>query len=276
MFTIREKQELSSQCKLLVVEAPLIAAKAKAGHFVILRVDETGERIPLTIANSNPQQGTITIIFQEVGKTTAKLGKLNVGEAIQDVVGPLGKPINIENYGTVVCIGGGIGVAPIYPVIKALKKQGNHVITIIGARCQELLILEDWVEAVSDELIVTSDDGSCGRAGLVTDPLKEMIDEGVSINLVIAIGPLVMMEAVCRVTREHNIKTIVSLNPIMVDGSGMCGCCRVSVGGETRFACVDGPEFDGHQVDFQELKQRQQMYLTEERESYKHYLACSK
>jgi len=271
MAKIEVKRVLAPGCTLFEVQAPLIAKKAKAGQFVILRVAEEGERIPLTIADSNPQTGLITIIFQEVGETSAKLARLNEGDDIPDFVGPLGQPTHIENVGSVVCIGGGIGAAPILPIIKAFKAAGNEVITILGARNKEMLILEDELKAAGSELIVCTDDGSYGRECLVTEPLWEMIEKGKKIGLVVAIGPLVMMQAVCHVTKDHNLPTYVSLNPIMVDGTGMCGACRVTVDGTTKFVCVDGPEFDGHLVDFAELKMRQRIYLSEEKIAYNDY-----
>jgi ferredoxin--NADP+ reductase len=238
---------------------------------VILRTEEPGERIPLTIAQANPEEDTITLIFQEVGKTTIRMGELEAGDEILDVVGPLGHPTHIEDYGTVVAIGGGIGVAPIYPIIRALRKQDNYVISIIGARSENYLILAEEVKAVSHQLLITTDDGSYGRHGFVTDELRRLIEGGLQPDLVIAIGPVVMMQAVCALTKKHQLKTMVSLNPIMVDGTGMCGSCRVSVGGHTRFVCVDGPEFDGHQVDFEELKKRQAIYLPEEQQATELY-----
>ncbi len=268
MAKIIAKQELAAGCFSFEVEAPLIARKAKAGQFIVLKVDEAGERIPLTIAKRNPGKGAVTIIFQVVGKSTDKLSRLNQGDEIQDFVGPLGKPTHIEDFGTVVCIGGGIGIAPILPILKALREKNNHVISIIGARNKELLILEDEVREDSRETFVTTDDGSYGRHGFVTDELKNLVENGTKPDVVIAIGPLPMMWAVCRVTKGYNIPTIVSLNPIMVDGTGMCGGCRVSVDGKSKFVCVDGPEFDGHLVDFAELRQRQATYLTEEKRSY--------
>ncbi len=271
MAKILRKKELAPGCKLFLVDAPTIAKKARAGQFVILRVAEEGERIPLTIADSDPQSGRLTIIFQEVGETTAKLGALNEGDDIPDLVGPLGQPTHLEKFGTVVCIGGGIGAAPIHPIIKALRAKGNHVITILGARNKEMIIWEDKLKDASDELVVCTDDGSYGRECLVTEPLWELTEAGKQVDLVVAIGPLVMMQAVCHVTKDKSIPTVVSLNPIMVDGTGMCGACRVTVEGRTKFVCVDGPEFDGHQVDFQELKMRQRMYLAEEKIAFDDY-----
>ncbi len=273
MSKIIEKRGLAPGSKLFKLKAPLIAGKAKAGQFVVLRIEEQGERIPLTIAHTDADQGLITIIFQELGKTTTCLGEMRVGDEILDVVGPLGHPFQIKDYGRVVAIGGGIGVAPVYPIISALKKQNNYIVSIIGARSKAHLILEEEVRAVSNQLLITTDDGSYGRHGFVTDELRRLIEGGLQPDLVIAIGPVVMMQAVCAFTEKHRLKTMVSLNPIMVDGTGMCGSCRVSVGGHTRFVCVDGPEFDGHQVDFKELRMRQGMYLTEEKEAMDFYQA---
>ena len=265
MYKIIAKEELSPGVKLFVVEAPLIARKCQPGQFVILRIDENGERIPLTIADFDQAAGSITLIFQEVGHSTRQLGTLAAGEVLLDLAGPLGKASHIANFGTVVCIGGGIGVAPVYPIARAYKEAGNRVISIIGARSANLLILEKEMAAVSDRLYVTTDDGSQGHKGLVVDPLKAMMAAGEEIGQVLAIGPVVMMRGVAEVTRPYAIPTIVSLNPIMVDGTGMCGGCRVSVGDKNRFACVDGPEFDAHQVDFNGLMIRQRMYHEHER-----------
>jgi len=266
-FKIVEARFLSPDVKLFRITAPRIAKRQKAGQFVILRVDETGERIPLTIAESDPQAGTVTIVVQGIGKTTKMLNQLEAGQAIADVVGPLGKASEIRNYGTCVVIGGGVGTAIAYPTAMALKKAGNHVITIIGGRNSQLVILEDEIRAFADEIIITTDDGSYGEKGLVIDPLQRMIAAGKKVNYVLAIGPIPMMRAVADVTREHGIKTVVSLNPIMVDGTGMCGGCRVLVAGKSQFACVDGPEFDAHQVDFDILTQRNAMYRDSERQS---------
>jgi len=266
---ILRKVELAPAIKLFEVEVPLITEKALPGHFVVVRACEEGERIPLTIADTQKDKETITIIFQEVGTSTKKLGLLAEGDEIIDVIGPLGKPSHIDKFGTVVAIGGGVGIPPVYPITRAMKQAGNKVISIIGARTKELLILEDEMRNVSDELYVTTDDGSYGKKGFVSDILQSLINEGRKIDRVIAIGPTIMMKVVCDVTRPYNIKTIVSLNPIMVDGTGMCGACRVEVGGETKFTCVDGPEFDGHKVDFDLLMKRQRIYLKEEEESLK-------
>jgi len=266
LYKIIKAEELSAGVQSFIVEAPLVARKCQAGQFIILRIDEAGERIPLTIADYDREQGTIQLIFQEVGDTTKQMGKLKTGDCLLDVAGPLGKATEVENFGTVVCIGGGIGVAPVYPIARAYKNAGNRVISIIGARNAELLIMEKEMRSVSDELFITTDDGSAGRKGLVVDPLKDMIAAGEKIARVMAIGPMVMMRGVAEVTRPHGIHTLVSLNPIMVDGTGMCGGCRCSVGGETKFACVDGPEFDGHLVDFNGLMSRARMYHTQERQ----------
>ena len=262
---IVEKRDLAPSLTLFKLYVPDIAKKVKAGQFVVLRVDDYAERIPLTVAEYNREAGLITVIFQAVGSSTQKMAKFEKGQALLDVVGPLGKPSHIEKFGTVVCVGGGVGVAPVLPIAKALFEAGNKVISIIGARTKEMLILEDEMKAVSTELYVTTDDGSYGHHGFVTDVLKQIIAKGEKIAEVVGIGPVIMMKAVCDVTKPHNIRTIVSLNTIMVDGTGMCGCCRATIGGETKFVCVDGPEFDGHQVEFKELIARQKMYNREER-----------
>ena len=265
MFEITEKKELSHTVYLLKIQAPLIAKKRKAGQFVMLRVNEHGERIPLTIVDSDEKEGTISIILQEVGKTTAMLGAMGKGDMLLDVVGPIGRPTHIENFGTVVAVGGGIGVAPVLPIAKAMKDAGNRLISIMGARTKGLLILEDEMRAISDELHITTDDGSSGHHGFVTQVLKRLIDEGMAIGCVVGIGPVPMMRAVAEVTKPYNIKTFVSLNPIMVDGTGMCGACRVTIGGKIKFVCVDGPEFNGADVDFSELMLRNRSYLKEEK-----------
>ncbi|GAB6062832.1 sulfide/dihydroorotate dehydrogenase-like FAD/NAD-binding protein [Deferrisoma palaeochoriense] len=268
MFTIVEKQTLAPTVHRMVIQAPEIARKHRAGNFVILRIHEKGERIPLTVADKDPEAGTITLVFQAVGKTTSELGTLKAGDALLDLAGPLGKPTHIERFdGVTVCVGGGIGVAPVHPIACALKEAGNRVVSIIGARTKELLIMEDEMRRASDELLVATDDGSYGHHGFVTDVLKQVIErEGKeNVSLVVAIGPVPMMRACCRVTEPYGVHTVVSLNPIMVDATGMCGACRVTVGGETKFACVDGPEFDGHQVDFDELAKRLRMYVEDER-----------
>ena len=266
-FQIVEARFLAPDVKLIRITAPRIAKRQKPGQFVIIRVVETGERIPLTIAESDPQAGTVTIIVQGIGKTTKMLNRLEAGAAIADVVGPLGKHSEIEKFGTCVVIGGGVGTAIAYSTAKALKQAGNEVIAIIGGRNRQLVILEDEIRAFADKVIITTDDGSYGEKGLVIDPLKNMIAAGKQVNYVLAIGPIPMMRAVANVTRELKIKTVVSLNPIMVDGTGMCGGCRVQVAGRNQFACVDGPEFDAHQVDFDTLTKRNAMYRDLERKS---------
>jgi ferredoxin--NADP+ reductase len=265
MFAITRKENLAEGIKLFEIGAPQIAAKARPGQFIILRIDEKGERIPLTIADFDRDKGTITLISQEVGRTTADLGKMETGDKILDLVGPLGKASAIEKYGRVVCIGGGVGVAPVYPITRALKAAGNEVISIIGARTAEQLILQEEMGTVSDHIYITSDDGSIGQEGFVTNVLGKLLTDGVQIDLIIAIGPLPMMESVSQTSRAYGVKTIVSMNPIMVDGTGMCGACRVAVGSETKFACVDGPEFDGHLVDWQLARSRSRMFLAEEK-----------
>jgi NAD(P)H-flavin reductase len=271
MFKILEKQELSDLVTLFQIEAKDIAKKAKAGNFFTLRIHEQGERIPLTIADFNRDKGTITTVFQKMGKTTYHLASLNKGDYILDVIGPLGIPSHIENFGRVVCVGGGVGIAPTYPIAKALKKAGNTVISIIGARTKDLIFWEDKMRGASDELIIVTDDGSYGRKAVVTVPLDELLREEKGIDLVYAIGPAIMMKFVCLTTEKHHAKTIVSLNSIMVDATGMCGACRCEVNGETKFACVDGPEFDGHKVDFNLLMSRQRMYVDEEKVAFEQY-----
>ena len=267
-------KELAPKTMLLEIEAEHIAQRGKAGQFIILRVNDEGERIPLTIANRNPEKGTITLVAQEVGKTTEMLNAMGVGEEIHDLAGPLGKPTEIPTGKTVVCVGGGIGNAVVWPQVQALKAADNKVIAILGARTKELLILEEEITALADEVIVTTDDGSYGRKGMVTHALDDLIDGGEKIDEVITIGPVVMMKFVCKTTEPHGIPTLASLNPLMVDGTGMCGACRVTVGGETRFACVEGPEFDGHQTDFDELITRLSYYQPEERASLDRYHHC--
>jgi NAD(P)H-flavin reductase len=243
-----------------------VAKKCAPGQFVIIRIDEKGERIPLTIADWDRKEGSVTLVFMEVGATTVRLAQLKTGDSIANFVGPLGMPSHIEKFGAVVCVAGGVGVAPIVPITRALKEKGNKTISILGARCKDLLFWEDKLRGVSDELIVTTDDGTYGRKGVVTEPLKEILERE-KIDRVVAIGPTVMMKFCSKTTKQFGVKTIVSLNPIMVDGTGMCGCCRVSVGGTTKFACVDGPEFDGHEVDWDLLGARQRTYLDEEKRS---------
>ncbi len=302
MFKILEKQTLAPKVDMMVIHAPYIARHAKVGNFIVLRINKKGERIPLTIADSDSKKGTITILFQKVGKTTEALGMLKHGDKIRDVVGPLGHSAPVEMYGNCVLVAGGIGAATLYPILKALKamntpdnitreneknlpipplskggeggfsdKINNHVTVIMGARTKELLIWEGKFRQFSDEFFITTDDGSYGRKGLVTDVLKEVI-ESKPIAIVIAVGPIRMMKAVSDLTKPYGIKTIVSLNPLMVEGTGMCGACRVRIAGKTRFACIDGPEFDGHDVDFQELERRLNFYKEEEEQAYKLFL----
>jgi len=267
MFLIKEARFLAPDIKLLEIQAPRVAQKRKAGQFVIVRVHEHGERIPLTIADSDATQGTITLIVQGVGKTTKLINMLKAGDALLDVVGPLGQPSDIRSFGTVVVIGGGVGTATAYPTAVSMKQAGNHVISIIGAKTKEMLILESQMRRTSDVLYVMTDDGSYGEKGFVTQKLRQLIDQGQPIDHVLAIGPIPMMYAVAETTRPYHIRTVVSLNPIMIDGTGMCGGCRVLVGGENRFACVDGPEFDAHAVDFRVLAQRNELYRPQEREA---------
>ncbi len=261
---------IAPEIKRFEIEAPKIAAKRKAGQFVIIRVKDHGERIPLTIADSDPVKGTITIIVQGIGRTTKLLNSLEAGEYIQDVVGPLGKPSHIENFGTAVSIGGGVGTAIAYPTAVALKNSGNHTISIIGGRSKEFVILEDEMKKVCDEVYPTTDDGSYGYHGFVTQKLKELIDSGRKIDFVLAIGPIPMMKAVAETTRPYGIKTVVSLNPVMVDGTGMCGGCRATVDNKTVFVCVDGPEFDAHLVDFETLTRRNRTYFEDEKKALDH------
>ena len=275
MYKILAKQDLAPKIYLFKVAAPEVAAKAKAGQFVIIRIDETGERIPLTLADWDTKDGTVTVVFIEVGTTSARLALLQEGDSITDLVGPLGLPSHVDKYGTVVCVAGGVGVAPITPIARALKQSGNKTISILGARCQDLIFWEDELRSVSDRLIITTDDGSYGHKGLVTEPLKELLESEKKIDRVITIGPSIMMKFCSKTTEPFGVKTIVSLNTIMVDGTGMCGCCRVSVGGMTKFACVDGPEFDGHQVDWDLLLARQCIYLEEEKQSMEQWQAQS-
>ena len=271
MYQITEARFLAQDIKLFKIKSPKIAEKRKAGQFVIIRIAEHGERIPLTIADSDTSDGTVTIIVQGVGKTTKQLNMLEAGDEIMDIVGPLGMPSHIENFGTTVSIGGGVGTAIAYPTAVALKQAGNQVITINGARSKDLVILEEEMKAVSDEAYITTDDGTYGHHGFVTDMLQKLIDDGTKIDFVLAIGPIPMMKAVSDLTKPHGIKTVVSLNPIMIDGTGMCGGCRVAVGGEVKFACVDGPEFDAHDVDFKNLTDRNRMYQEYEKKSLEKY-----
>ncbi len=267
MFKIVRKEVLNPTVVLMDIEAPFIARKAEPGQFIILRISETGERIPLTVADYDREKGTVTIIYQLVGKTTRALAEMNEGDYLQDFVGPLGTASHLEGYKKVAVIGGGLGTAIAYPQAKKLHALGSEVHVITGFRNKELIILEKELEKASTKLVVATDDGSNGNKGFVTNVLKELIDEGNKYDLVIAIGPLVMMRAVCNLTKEYGIKTLISMNPIMIDGTGMCGGCRLTVGGKTKFACVDGPDFDGHEVDFDEAMRRQGMYKKQEGES---------
>ena len=271
MFKIVKREEMSEGNVILnEIEAPKIARKALPGQFVILKANEDGERIPLTMAETDAEKGTITIIYMVVGKSTALFKTLQVGDSYQDVIGPLGKPTHVEKLGKVICVGGGTGIAVLHPITRAMKEIGNHVISIIGARSKDLLIMEDHMNAASHELRICTDDGSYGHHGFVTDVLKEIL-EGGGIDQVVAIGPVPMMKFVSLITKEYKVPTLVSLNPIMVDGTGMCGGCRVTIGGQTKFACVDGPEFDGHQVDYDELMLRLQAYCEDEQECYNEF-----
>jgi len=268
VYKILEKQVLSDTVKLIVVEAPTVARRAKAGQFVMVRIDEPGERIPLTIADFDREAGTITLIFQEVGKSTMQMGTLKPGDDLITVAGPLGHPTDIEKYGTVICMGGGVGIAPTFPIARALKQAGNTVISIIGARNKTLLFWEDRMRSVSDELIVCTDDGSYGRKAVVTEPLKELLEKrGKEVARVWAIGPAIMMKFVSMTTKPHNVPTIVSLNTIMIDGTGMCGGCRVVLDSGAQFVCVDGPEFDAHKVNWDILLSRLGFYTEQEREA---------
>ena len=264
MFNILKKEELSDQVTLFEIEAGEIARKAEPGNFFILRTHEQGERVPLTIADFDRSRGTITAVFQKVGKATNHLGTLNEGDFIRDVVGPLGNNSHIAYFGKVICVGGGVGIAPVYPIAKALREAGNNVTSIIGARSKPILFWEDKMRNVSDDLIITTDDGSYGTKALVTSPLEDILRRE-KVDLVIAIGPAIMMKFVCKTTEKYGVKTIVSLNSIMIDGTGMCGGCRVDIAGETKYTCVDGPEFNGHDVNFDLLMSRLQGYIDEEK-----------
>lgn len=271
MSKILEKEFFSKNVVKIVLEAPEIARSRKAGHFVIIKIGEKGERIPLTIASADEEKGTITLVVQKVGVTSSKLAELNAGDEITDVVGPLGLATHIENVGTVLCAGGGVGVAPMLPIVEGLKKAGNRVITILAARTKDLIILEEQMREHSDEVIIMTDDGSYGRQGLVTAGMEEVINRE-KVNMAVVIGPAVMMKYASLTTKKYNIETVASLNTIMVDGTGMCGACRVSVGGKTKFVCVDGPEFDAHQVDFDEMLSRLGAYKDQEVAAYQEYL----
>ncbi len=275
MAKVVNREEMAQGTIILnEIEAPRISRKAKPGQFVILQADETGERIPLTMADTNPDKGTITIIYMVVGKSTARFKDLKVGDEYYALIGPLGKPTHIENVGKVVCVGGGTGIAVLHPIARGLKQAGNDVTTILGSRSYDLLIMEEKMKAASNNLHICTDDGSFGHHGFVTDVLKNVLEKG-DVDLVVAIGPIPMMKFCSLITKEFNVKTEVSLNPIMVDGTGMCGCCRVSVGKDTKFACVDGPEFDGHKVDFDELAKRLASYLDDEKDSLAAYEKCN-
>jgi ferredoxin--NADP+ reductase len=273
MFRIVEGSFLAADIKRFVIEAPRIARKRQAGQFVIVRVHPRGERIPLTIADGDPDRGTITLIVQGIGKTTKLMNLLGPGDALLDVVGPLGKPSEIKNHGTVAVIGGGVGAAIAYPTARAMHEAGNHVISILGGRSRDLIILEDEIRAISDEVFVTTDDGSYGTKGLVIDPLRELLEAGRLIGLVLAIGPIRIMQAVAEVTRPSKVPTVVSLNSLMVDGNGMCGGCRIITSEGAKFACVDGPEFDAHTVDFDILARRNRTYADREAEELREFRA---
>lgn len=271
MSKILEKEFFSKNVVKIVLEAPEIARSRKPGHFVIIKIGEKGERIPLTIASADENKGTITLVVQKVGVTSTKLAELNIGDDVTDVVGPLGLATHIENVGTVLCAGGGVGVAPMLPIVEGLKKAGNRVITILAARTKDLVILEEQMREHSDEVIIMTDDGSYGNQGLVTAGMEEVINRE-KVNMAVVIGPAVMMKFASLTTKKYNIETVASLNTIMVDGTGMCGACRVSVGGKTKFVCVDGPEFDAHQVDFDEMLSRLGAYKDQEVAAYQEYL----
>ncbi|OIN98695.1 ferredoxin-NADP reductase [Candidatus Desantisbacteria bacterium CG1_02_38_46] len=270
-YKILKKEILAPGIKSFEISAPLVSNKFKPGQFLVLRLHEKAERIPLTIVDAEPSSGSVKIVFQEIGKSTIEIAKLNENDEIMDVLGPLGKESEIELYGEVLGIAGGVGAAPVYPILKSLKKIGNRITTILGAKSRELLIMEEELSGISDKLLITTDDGSKGEKGFVTTPLKLMFEQGFCPQIVWAIGPLIMMKNVCAVTKSFGIKTIVSLNPIMLDGTGMCGCCRVSIGNKTKFTCVDGPEFDGHLVDFNELILRNNRFIEEEKISLERY-----
>ncbi|MFH0865051.1 MAG: sulfide/dihydroorotate dehydrogenase-like FAD/NAD-binding protein [Bacteroidota bacterium] len=271
MFKVLEKTFLQEVVVRMLIEAPEIARKRMAGQFIVLMIDEKSERIPLTIVDSDSEKGTLTIIYQIVGKSTAQMAKMEKGDYFLHVLGPLGHPTEIKNFGTTVCVGGGVGIGVAYPIAAALRKAGNKVISIIGSRTKDLLILEDDMKKVSDQLLVATDDGSYGFHGFVSAVLQNVIDSGEKIAIVYAIGPVPMMKVIANLTKPYGIKTIVSLNPVMIDGTGMCGGCRVMVGGKTKFGCVDGPEFDGHEVDFNLLINRLRMYSSQEKQAMEKY-----
>ncbi len=271
MYRILEKRSLNETTDYMRIEAPLIAKKAQPGQFIIFRIDETAERIPLTIADFSRDEGWVAIVFQKVGKSTMRLGELKAGDFLLDFVGPLGTASHLEGFGRVAVVGGGLGCAIAYPQAKKLHELGTAVDIIAGFRSEQLIILKDEMAAVSDRLLIYTDDGSNGKKGLVTDGLRSLIEAGTAYDMVIAIGPPIMMKFVCKLTKSFDLPTVVSMNPIMIDGTGMCGCCRVTVGGEIKFACVDGPDFDGHLVDFDELIQRNQMYREQEQQAVRDY-----
>lgn len=271
MSKILEKEFFSKNVVKIVLDAPEIARSRKPGHFVIIKMGEKGERIPLTIASADAEKGTVTLVIQKVGVTSDKLSRLEIGDEVTDVVGPLGKATHLENVGTVLCAGGGVGVAPLLPIVEGLKKAGNRVVTILAARTKDLIILEDQMREYSDEVIIMTDDGSYGTKGLVTAGMEEVINRE-KVNMSVVIGPAIMMKFAALTTKKYNIETVASLNTIMVDGTGMCGACRVSVGGKTKFVCVDGPEFDAHQVDFDEMLSRLSAYQDQESAAYQKYL----
>lgn len=272
MFKIIDKREICEKVHQFRIEAPRLVAKAKAGQFVILRKDELGERVPMSIGGLDKKNGILTIVIQEVGKTSGAMNQMKTGDYFADVVGPLGIPSHVEKFGHCICIGGGVGIPPIYPIAQALRDAGNKVTTIIGARSKNLLIFEQELGSASDRLLISTDDGSFGTHGFVTTVLQKLMADGEKIDMVICVGPVPMMKAVVNTTREPKIKTFVSLNPVMVDGTGMCGACRVTVGGKTKFACVDGPDFDGHEVDFEEMTKRLKMYAKYEKQAYEKFL----
>jgi len=269
---ILRKRKLTPDSTEFIVDAPVIAKKARAGNFVIVRIHDRGERVPLTIADSDPKAGTITLIFQEVGKSTIELATFNEGDEIHDLVGPLGKVMEVGNVGEVLCVGGGLGIAPLYPKVKHLKEEGNTITIILGARSKNLLILEDEMKKMTDRVYITTDDGTYGMKGFVSDQMKVLFDNGYRPDLVIAVGPCIMMKVVCALTKNYNLRTLISADTIMVDGTGMCGSCRLTVGGKSMFACVDGPMFDGHLVDFDEYMVRQRRFNEEEKCALERYL----
>jgi NAD(P)H-flavin reductase len=272
VFKIIDKDELCPKVHRFRIEAPKLVSKAKPGQFVILRKGERGERVPMSIGGLDKERGILTVVIQEVGKTSAAMNRMKTGDSFMDVVGPLGIPTHIEKFGRCICMGGGVGIPPIYPIAQALRDAGNHVETIIGARTKDLLIFVDELKAASDTLHIATDDGSYGTHGFVTTVLEKLMEDGTPIDFIMAIGPVPMMRAVANATKPKNIKTWVSLNPIMVDGTGMCGACRVTVGGKTKFACVDGPDFDAHLVDFDEMTSRLKMYQKQEKIAYDKFL----